>query len=419
MFSQEWPLARDLILGLRARFPDAVLIAGGEHVTAAGEYSLRDCRAIDYAVVGEGDETLVELLETLEAGGDVADVDGIIHLEGEAMVRTKPRRRLRNVDELPRPAWDLVPIEAYLANGLNHGVSSGRTMPLLATRGCPYSCTFCSNPGMWTTRWYARSPLEVADEMESYVKEYKADNFDFYDLTAIVKKAWIVEFCQELIRRKLDITWQLPAGTRSEAIDDDVTPLLARAGHRNLVYAPESGSPRVLKAIKKRVDLSRMLESMRSACRNSLSIKLNLIIGLPMETRRDIFATYWLMAKAAWIGVDDAMLSTFIPYPGSRLFAELQECGRIEQLSDDFFYDLSSEGSVGHVESYSAHVGPRALLAYKLFGMLLFYSLSHLFHPTRIFRTIWNVHRNEHETRLEKALGTLYLNFRRHRRFSV
>src|SRR6185436_3915128 len=97
----------------------------------------------------------------------------------------------------------------YLANNLSYGVGRGRTMPILATRGCPFKCTFCSSPTMWTQRWSPRDPRSVVDEMQSYVERYGATNFDFYDLTAIIRKDWIVQFCRELLDRQLNITWQL------------------------------------------------------------------------------------------------------------------------------------------------------------------------------------------------------------------
>src|SRR6476620_3967712 len=124
-------------------------------------------------------------------------------------------------------------------------------MPMIATRGCPYQCTFCSNPEMWTTRWYAREPGKVLDEIQLYMDKYAATNFDFYDLTAIVKRSWIIQFTNEILTRKMKFTWQLPSGTRSEAIDDEVSRLLYASVCWNMSSAPESGSPEVLKRIKK------------------------------------------------------------------------------------------------------------------------------------------------------------------------
>ena len=120
--------------------------------------------------------------------------------------------------------------------------SENITVPILATRGCPYQCTYCSAPNMWLPRWIPRDPIKVVDEIEYYSKNFSAKNFPFQDLTAIIKKEWIKAFCEEIIKRNLNITWQLPTGTRSEAIDDEIASLLKKSGMTSMAYAPESGS---------------------------------------------------------------------------------------------------------------------------------------------------------------------------------
>ena len=122
------------------------------------------------------------------------------------LIKTEKRTRIIKLDEIPKPAWDLVPLNKYLDLGLSLGVNRGRSMPMIASRGCPFQCTFCSSPYMWGTRWLARDPKLVADEIEEYIEKYNINNIDFYDLTAIVKKSWIIEFCNEIIftTEKLD-----------------------------------------------------------------------------------------------------------------------------------------------------------------------------------------------------------------------
>ena len=112
-----------------------------------------------------------------------------------------------------------------------------------------------SNANMWGTRWYARDPVDVVDELEHWHREYKANNFPFHDLTAILKKQWIVDFCKELHSRPFhrDIIWQLPSGTRVEVIDDEVCEWLAKTNGKALNYAPESGSLETRKRVKKRM----------------------------------------------------------------------------------------------------------------------------------------------------------------------
>lgn len=413
MFSHEWPVSKRLIRMLRDRFPVAVIVVGGEHVTAAADFCLTDCPEVDFVVLGEGEETFVALLNVLDRGGDVSEVDGLASRSDGKPSQTKPRQRVRDVDDIPWPAWDLVPIESFLANDLSYGVGAGRTMPIMATRGCPFACTFCSSPTMWTQRWYPRSVSDVADEIQAYAERSHATNFDFYDLTAIIRKDWIVEFCRELIRRDLRITWQLPAGTRCEAIDEEVAELLVRSGHRNIVYAPESGSPRMLKIIKKKVSLPNMLKSMRGCIANGLSVKMNMIVGFPEETFADILRTYWFLMRAAWIGVDDATIATFAPYPGSAMFNDLCNDGRINGLNDDFFYDLATMGDTKNAISYAKHISGRALLICKLIGVALFYGVSYLSHPARFTKTLWHLYRRDHRTRIEKALSAFIQKNRR------
>ena len=412
IFSQEWPVSKDLTRKIRQAFPQAVIIAGGEHVTAAPEQSLEECPEIDYAVLGEGEVTVVELIGALEDKRDPANVAGLCYKRDGVAVRTPSRQRVRDLDSLPWPAWDLIPIETYVRYSLTYGVGEERTMPMLATRGCPFECTFCSNPTMWTTRWYARSPKDVADEIEYYVQRYGATNFDFHDLTAIIRKDWIKEFCGELMSKKLDISWQLPSGTRSEALDEEVMQLLAKSGHRNLVYAPENGSEQVLKAVKKKVNLRRMRQSIRSAVRNGISVKLNIVLGFPTETRWDMMKTYGFLARSAWIGVDDIGVAIFIPYPGSQLFRELRQSGDIPELDDDYYYSLISMSDARNIRSYSQHITNRELIIYKFLSYAWFYSLNYVFRPQRLVQLIWHLYRGKHRTRMEKGLKTFFDRFR-------
>ena len=99
-------------------------------------------------------------------------------------------RRIEHIDKLPRPAWHLLKPENYFTDYFTIGLAKGnlKNMPILATRGCPYQCTFCSSPTMWTTRYLMRDPKEIVDEIEWLIKEYDANDFEFFDLTAIIKK---------------------------------------------------------------------------------------------------------------------------------------------------------------------------------------------------------------------------------------
>jgi radical SAM superfamily enzyme YgiQ (UPF0313 family) len=412
MFSHEWPLTRAVITRVRRAFGDAVIVAGGEHITAMPEFSLVDCPALDYCVLGEGEEGFAELIEALGQGRSPASVNGLVLRRDGAPARTPVRARIRHIDEIPPPAWSLLPLANYLDNGFGFGVNRGRSMPVLATRGCPYQCTFCSNPLMWTTRWITRDPATLLDEMRGYLERYRIENFDFYDLTAIVKREWIIEFCRLILASGLTFTWQLPSGTRSEAIDGEVSRLLYEAGCRNMSYAPESGSPTVLKRIKKRVDLGRMKQSMRAAVKNGVNIKANIILGFPDETHREVWQTMTIIVEMGALGVHDMSISPFSPYPESELFDDLRKRGRIVELSDAYFYSLATYTDLLRTVSVADRISGRALGLYRLFGMVLFYAVSYAVRPWRLVRTLSNLFHDRQESRLEMSLRDLFFRWR-------
>ncbi|MGE0323165.1 MAG: radical SAM protein [Polyangiaceae bacterium] len=402
MFSEEWPLARAVIRELGEHFPEATIVAGGEHVTAVPQLVLEQCPELDFCVVGEGEQTLLELCVALK-NGDSALLPGVI---GRGAGPNQRRARVRAIDELPRPAWDLLPMENYLSRGLGYGVKRGRSIPILATRGCPFSCTFCSSPQMWTTRWAARSPEAVLDEMGEGIERYRARNFDFYDLTAIVRKDWIEEFCRKLVERDYRITWQIPAGTRSEAIDANVARWLYRSGCRNIAYAPESGSPAVLRRIKKKVNLDVMKQSMSDAVHAGLMVKCNIIVGFPDETRDEVLDTLRLCRELARIGVQDINVTPFCPYPGSVLFDQLLDREEVS-LDDEYFDRLASYSDLTRAASFCAAMSSRELGFWRWWSMLEFYGRSFAGRPRRFASLLQHLARGQQTTRLERALSDI------------
>jgi radical SAM superfamily enzyme YgiQ (UPF0313 family) len=404
-FSHEWPLARKICFTIKEKFPDSVLIGGGEHATAMPEFCMENCPAIDYIILGEGETTLRELITALETSSYIMNVTGLaLRDERDNVITTERRKRIKIVDDIMPPAWDLLPLENYLIGGYSFGVNIGRTIPIMASRGCPYQCTFCSNLQMWTSRWISRSPLKVVDEMEDYIKRYSIENFDFYDLTAIVKKEWIMEFCNLLAERKLRITWQLPSGTRSEALDNEVTKLLYESGCRNISYAPESGSPETLKRIKKRINLDRMVSSMKSSINNKINIKANIIVGFPGEKIRNILETYRFILKMATVGVNDVSVWTFSAYPGSEIFNYLQREGGMPEVTDEYFLSLLSYSDLRNVVSWNEYFPSNILKYIRLIGLLLFYSANYILRPIRFIRTIRNIISKKPQSRLEMIL---------------
>ena len=411
MFSSEWPFCRGIIESIKRAKPHITIIAGGEHISALPEYTLHNCMQIDYCVFGEGEETIVDLCKTILNGGDFKNVDGIAFREKGNVKITNSRRRIRAVDEIPWPAWDLLPIEAYVNSKLSHGPYRGKSITILATRGCPYICKFCSNENMYGRSYFPRNPKDVVDEIENYVKKYKVECIEFADLTTMTKKSWIHKFCQELIDRNLEIVWQLSGGTRTEAIDEEIIIKAKEAGCVYLGFAPESGSKEVLKEINKQVNLPRMYNLFKIAKKHKMATRANIIIGFPNDTRRTILQSLWMQIKLIFLNVVDVPIFEFSPYPGSNYFRLLQKRGVIPsdvELDDYYFNTLGQGLPISKRARYCKNVGPRELAYYQLAGMSIFYALQYMFRPSRIYTFVKNFFSNSYsDSVFEQRISTI------------
>lgn len=413
MFSFNWPAVRTLIHTIHRRHPEKIIICGGEHFSALPELSMRSA-PIDYIVVGEGEEIATELFAKLDAGApfDPAQINGICWRRGDEIVQNPRAQRTRSVDDVPWPAWDLFDMDSYnahdLVGGLRlvGGVKDGRTVPILATRGCPYQCTYCSSPQMWTTRWFARDPVNVADEIEFYTQRYGANNFPFQDLTMIVKKDWIVSFCNEIIRRRMNITWQLPTGTRCDVVDAEVAALLWRSGCRWLCYAPESGSERTRELIKKKMKTSSLMRAIEESVKAKLHLEMFMVLGFPHDTRGDLKQTMKFLRRVARMGVEDVGINFFFPIPSTELFTYLHEKGRFD-LSDATLMApaYGHKKSLSEDRNYCEHLTAAQLTRWKYWMVTNFYLTAWICHPARVFRIAYNALSGKETTNLEKFLG--------------
>jgi len=420
MFSQDWVFHRELMQNIRKFSPDSIIVAGGEHISAVPDFCLKDCPELDVCVIGEGEHIFTDLLSVIESGGLWTDVPGLVYREGKDIHSTRRSNRITDIDSIPLPAWDLMPMENYLSRGLTYHIQRGRTIPMLASRGCPYKCTFCSNMNMWGNLWCARTPKLVVDEMELYVKKYSVNNFVFSDLTAVVHKEKIVALSNEILNRRLNITWQLPT-LRGESLDYDILKLMYETGCRELDFAVESASKSVLISVNKGNKPEKMVSLIKDGLSAGFNLSINIILGLPKEGVRDFIKTYLMVMKLAIMGMQEVNAFPFVPYPGSKLFKEYVDSGKL-QLNDKYFLDLFGYADLGKAISWSEKFGPRTLSLMRLFLMISFYSLMLISHPWRIVRLIINSIRGVSTTKLEgvlkRVLKNIWVYFRHERRYA-
>lgn len=390
MFSCQWPATRQLIQRIKREYPTIPLVLGGEHPTGMTEFSLRQA-PIDAIVCGEGEETIVEYLDRLAAGEpDLRAIDGLAFLEADgSFVQNQRRARITAIDDIPLPAWHHFNVEGYIGLNQPHGAALGRYMPMLATRGCPYKCTFCTSPQMWTQRWVMRDPKLIVDEMELYHDRYGATDFHFEDLTAIVKKDKVLGLVQEILDRKLKVTFQMPSGTRSEAVDRETARALKAAGCSEFQFAPESGDPRVLKAIHKKVKLDSLFEAASYAIDEGISVSCNFIFGFPEDDLRSILNNYRAIVRCARAGFTGVNLNAYSPQPNTASFNDLKRAGKIPAFDDDYFMSLFTfQSFFVRKTSYSDQFSSAQITAMIYLGFGLFYTSYFALEPQRLAGTL-------------------------------
>lgn len=394
MFSSEWFYDDAMIRAIREAFPGIPIAVGGEHVTAEWMNILRTCPAIDYCVLGEGEETLLELLDALRLGKDPSVVPGLSFRKDGVPVKTPSRERKTKLDDLPLPAWHHLPVAEYVRRGNSMTTINRKSIPILASRGCPFSCTFCTAPQMWGNELYLRSPKSVLQEIKSYIVAYGIEHVDFLDIVGVMNRRWTEELLSLMAGEPLGISWLHGAGTRSEILDDRILDLFKQSNALRVFFAPESGSATTLKRIKKRVNLDKMVNSMRKANALGLSMRAPLIFGFPGQTLKEVFESFRFALRMTWIGVDDVVVHAYSAYPGSEYYRELVASGKIDiekLIAEGKYNDFMSGGVIDGIwgmESWSAHI-PNWMLPVLQFGVMgTHYLLGFALRPWRLYRSL-------------------------------
>jgi radical SAM superfamily enzyme YgiQ (UPF0313 family) len=246
-------------------------------------------------------------------------------------------------------------------------------------------------------------------EVRHYIDRYNITSIQLYDLTAIVKKDWIIQFCKRVLNEEIKLNWTFPSGTRSEALNKETLKLLKQIGCNYLVYAPESGSPNTLKLIKKRINLNRITDSVLEGKRQGLTIRTNLIIGFPGESWMDVFKTLMYGLKMSIMGVDEVPIFIFSPYPGTEIYQDLIDKGKIA-LNDNYFFSLTSLNGTylsTKVVSYNLKMNAGLLGICRFIFNLANYAIGYSLRPNRMLRTFRNLSSNEASTVFEHRLKNM------------
>ena len=234
---------------IKAKFPGVPIVHGGAHSTVMPEYTLSR-EAIDAVVLSEGELTAVAITRAFAEEIPLSEVDGITYRSNGEIVTNPKTNYIKDLDSIPFPRRDLLPMKNYFEAREPHGNASvANWTTMIGSRGCPYGCTFCNTPKIWRRLWRSRSPQNVIDEIVHLKKEYGVEEIHFEDENLCLRKDWTLEFCEKLVTQNVDIKWQPSNGIRAESVTPETAAAMKKSGCTNVTIAAESGSPRILKEV--------------------------------------------------------------------------------------------------------------------------------------------------------------------------
>lgn len=306
--------AFDLAASVKAASPETFVVLGGPHASALTELSLLECPSLDAAVFGEGERTILDLLNRLLAGGSPEGVDGVAFRGEAGVVTNAPRALVDDLDSLPFPAWDLIPTRKYTAstwfpNKVKQYVN------IFTSRGCPYGCTFCGAKATWTRKFRSRSPENVVAEMQEAYTRLQTPNFFISDDLFTLKRDRVMAICEQILRRRLPVTWTCLS--RVNTIDPEMLALMKRAGCYLISFGLESGSQEILDRIKKATTVEQGIRAVEMSHAAGIKVFGSFMVGCPGETAETVEQTIRLIKR---LKLDEVGLGVTTAYPGTELF---------------------------------------------------------------------------------------------------
>lgn len=284
-----------------------IVVIGGVHLEVYPKETL-SYDFIDYGVIGEGEETVVELVEAIEKRRPVQNIRGIAYKK-EGEVRINPPRIVESLDNLPMPARHLMPMDKY-----NSIISLYPMTTMMTSRGCPFKCGFCFK-GESDKVLRLANPKKVVDEMEHVIKKYGVKEIMFYDDTFTWNKKHVVDICNEILERGIKVKWEAP--TRVNVIEEDLLRLMKKAGCRRLRYGVESGDPDILKLMNKNINIDTIKKAIGISKKVGIEAFCYFIIGYANETPETIRRTINL---AKDLNPDLVMFTVATPCPQTSLY---------------------------------------------------------------------------------------------------
>jgi radical SAM superfamily enzyme YgiQ (UPF0313 family) len=381
-----------ILRAIKAARPELLVIIQ-ENTQAVTAYALAQVADVfyqagaDYILTGEAERTAPALVQALK-GGDREVIRALAGVGGPDFYNL-PGAVISDaaLDELPYPAWDLFPLENYWKLDFAHGPLTGqRYLPMLTSRGCPYPCKFCVVPATNNQKWRARTAANVVDEMQHYMEAYGVREFHIEDLDPTISDSRIRDMCTEIITRGLDVDWKLAAGTKVETIRSEETiDLMAQAGCTYISISPETGSPKVLKLMRKPFDLEHAVRLVKRMNEVGIRSQSCFVLGFPGEEAEDRQLTYEMVHELTRKGVDEVAFFIITPVPGSAIYEEYEGYNTLSDLN--------------FTPTWRADYETLSKFRLKLYASFLWWKLR--YHPLKIVRQVSNFLLRRFETKME------------------
>jgi anaerobic magnesium-protoporphyrin IX monomethyl ester cyclase len=365
--------------------PDAIVALGGPHATFMDKQILEQETAVDVVVRGEGEQTLLEIVQNAAEPKSLHKIDGITFRSSGQIIQAPTRPFIQKLDELPYPAYDCFPLNRYRLFGKLF-------LPIITSRGCPFQCAFCTTSRMFGKEYRMRSPKNIVDELEFLKNTYGADAFTFYDDTLTLDKNRIFKICEDIKARKINLPWDCQ--TRVDQISREVLVKMRETNCQQVFFGVESGCQEILDAVKKRTTVEQNEKAIKLAKEVGLFVAISIMIGYPGETADMLKHTLDFIRKTE---PDDVYLCVATPYPGTDLRRLVEEMG-LKMSTDWGLYDtvtpvfenplLSAEAiSKLRKEFYDSFYSPKYVLRHLFKGN----SYSRIMARTALNHIIWRV----------------------------
>ncbi|MFA4952594.1 MAG: radical SAM protein [Candidatus Pacearchaeota archaeon] len=308
-----------------------LVVVGGAHTSANPEFVLRN-KNIDLAVIGEGELTMLEIAQRFQNSKSLTNIDGTALMVNNKIKINRPRKQIEDLDEL-EPAWHLINFNDYFNHPDNSAVViRSPSANIITSRGCPGQCVFCSIHTVWGRRWRAMSAKKVVNQIEFLSRKYGVKHFRINDDNLTLNKKRIIEICNEIIHRKLDIKWDTPSGVAFWTLDEEVLYAMKKAGYYRISFGIESGCKETIKYINKNIDLKKVNELINYCHKIGLWVASFFIIGFPFEKEKEVKDSINYIIKSK---INFPFIFVAQPYMGTKLYEDFKNSGLLEKGFED------------------------------------------------------------------------------------